>query len=171
MYQAHWHRMPVFALPSFYDGRLRVNLAGREAKGIVRRADYEKTLDRLEALLNECTDSVTGEPVVKEFERYDGDPMQLHETQGDFTVIWRAANPGFDHPRLGRIGPLPLRRTGGHTGPSGIAYYANTALATGDHGKVSAFDVTPTVISLLGEQVPASMSGRSLLQEAAVRTT
>ncbi len=30
-YEACWHRMASFALPSFYDGQIRVNLAGRES--------------------------------------------------------------------------------------------------------------------------------------------
>ena len=33
-YSHRWPRMSAFALPSFYDGRVRLNVAGREAKGI-----------------------------------------------------------------------------------------------------------------------------------------
>ena len=40
-YQRYWHWMPAFALPSFYDGRVRINLRGREASGIVIPADYQ----------------------------------------------------------------------------------------------------------------------------------
>ena len=43
-------------LPSFYDGRIRVNLRGREAEGIVDLADYDRVCDEVEALLRECTD-------------------------------------------------------------------------------------------------------------------
>ena len=34
-YSQFWPRMPAFALPSFYDGRIRINLEGRERHGIV----------------------------------------------------------------------------------------------------------------------------------------
>ena len=34
-YRRHWPRMPAFALPSFYDGRVRINLRGREKHGLI----------------------------------------------------------------------------------------------------------------------------------------
>jgi hypothetical protein len=43
-YRRFWHAMPAFALPSYYDGRVRVNLKGREARGIVELDDYQRVL-------------------------------------------------------------------------------------------------------------------------------
>ena len=40
-YRPHWPRMPAFALPSFYDGRIRINLRGRERHGLVDPSRYE----------------------------------------------------------------------------------------------------------------------------------
>ncbi len=45
-YQPYWRAMRAFALPSFYDGRVRVNLAGRERNGSVRPSEYETVLRR-----------------------------------------------------------------------------------------------------------------------------
>ena len=45
-YRSQWATMRAFALPSFYDGRIRVNLRGREPAGIVDLADYAATLRR-----------------------------------------------------------------------------------------------------------------------------
>jgi hypothetical protein len=81
-------------------------------------------------------------------------------------VVWRGAALGFDHPEHGRIGPLPYRRTGGHTGPYGMAYLAGEGIVARDGGVRSSFDVAPTIIDLLGESAAAAVSGRSLLADA-----
>jgi predicted AlkP superfamily phosphohydrolase/phosphomutase len=52
--------MPAFALPSFYDGRIRINLRGRERRGIVDPSRYEQTCAELETLLRECRNSFAG---------------------------------------------------------------------------------------------------------------
>ena len=43
-YRDYWPDMPAFALPSFYDGRVRINLRGREGHGKVDVEDYRKTV-------------------------------------------------------------------------------------------------------------------------------
>ena len=63
-YRPAWPRMRAFALPSFYDGRVRINLRGRERDGMVEPADYGRTCDEIEALVGACRDPRTGEPVV-----------------------------------------------------------------------------------------------------------
>jgi predicted AlkP superfamily phosphohydrolase/phosphomutase len=140
--------MPAFALPSFYDGRIRVNLAGRERDGMVPLSRYEETLRELETLLRECRNPRTGEPVVEFFERASTrDPLALSSSEADLLVIWRGVVAAIEHPRLGLIGPVPLRRTGGHTGPHGMAFVAapGKGVEPGDRGVRSSFDVVPTL--------------------------
>ena len=163
-YRHHWPRMPAFAVPSFYDGRIRLNLKGRERDGVVEPSRYEETCRELEALLRECRNPRTGEPAVDFFERASTrDPLALTGSEADLLVIWRGVVAALEHPRLGLVGPVPLRRTGGHTGPHGMAYVAAPGLAPGDRGVRSSFDVVPTIVKLLGERPPAAMSGQSLL--------
>jgi predicted AlkP superfamily phosphohydrolase/phosphomutase len=162
-YQAFWPHMSAFALPSFYDGRVRVNLEGREAHGIVPRARYRAELDEIADLLRACTEPIHGRDVVESIEYFDGAPEELPDSQADLTVVWRNAPIGLDHERLGRIGPLPWRRTGGHTGDTGFLFLANTRLEPATHGRVSSFDVVPTLLGLLDRGAPAHLSGRSLL--------
>jgi hypothetical protein len=168
-YADRWPRMDAFALPSFYDGRVRINLAGREAAGTVPLDRYAAACDEVEALLRECTDILTGEPVVDAVERpVAGDPLAAGPTAADLVVTWRVPSSGFRHPRLGDIGPVPQRRPGGHTGGDGIAYIAGPGIDPGDYPRHSAFDVVPTVISLLGEAPPRPLSGAPIpLREAA----
>ncbi len=163
-YRHHWPQMPAFALPSFYDGRIRINLKGRERHGMVDPSRYEETCRGLEAMLRECRNPRTGEPVVDSFERASTrDPLALKGSEADLLVIWRGVAAALEHPRLGLIGPAPLRRTGGHTGPHGMAYLAAPGLEPGDRGLRSSFDVVPTIAKLLEAEPPARMSGTSLL--------
>lgn len=162
-YQPFWEQMDAFALPSFYDGRIRVNLVGRERRGRVALRDYDARCDELTRLLEECRDPRTGEPVVTDVERpLRGDPLAAGPTQADLVVLWRGAPLAFAHPRLGLIGPAPYRRTGGHTGGRGVGYLALPELAPGDYGVRSSFDVVPTLLELCGVAA-RGLSGESLL--------
>jgi predicted AlkP superfamily phosphohydrolase/phosphomutase len=164
-YADEWPRMPAFALPSFYDGRIRVNLRGRERHGIVDPAQYEETCQTLDVLLRECRNPLTGEPAVESIERASTrDPRALGTSESDLLVVWRGVATALEHPRLGLVGPVALRRTGGHTGLHGVAYVVTPGLGAGDRGVRSSFDVAPTLLELLGCPPVSSMSGRSLLR-------
>jgi predicted AlkP superfamily phosphohydrolase/phosphomutase len=157
--------MPAFALPSYYDGRIRINLDGREFEGCVPLSEYEARCDRIESLLRECRDPSTGRGVVEHVERVgERAPLALCETESDMIVVWKGTFCALDHPTLGRVGPVPYRRPGGHTGPFGMAYLCNAGLKPGDRGIRSSFDVVPTLIELLGEPAPEGLSGASLLR-------
>jgi predicted AlkP superfamily phosphohydrolase/phosphomutase len=159
--------MRAFALPSFYDGRIRINLRGRERHGVVEPSRYEETCRELEALLRECRDPRTGEPAVEAIDRaWTRDPLGLTGSEADLLVVWRGVAAALEHPRLGLVGPVPLRRTGGHTGPHGMAYIAGPGVEPGARGVRSSFDVVPTIVELLGLPRPARMSGTSLLSDA-----
>jgi len=163
-YHRFWAEMDAFALPSYYDGRIRINLAGREREGRVAMRDYESKCAAIAALLAACRNPRTGEPVVLAIDMpVRTDPLRATPTQADMVVTWRGAPLGFVHPALGLVGPAPYRRTGGHSGGHGFAYVAAGDADPGDHGVRSAFDVVPTLIHLLGAAKPSHMSGASLL--------
>ena len=163
-YQPHWHSMHAFALPSYYDGRIRINLSGRESEGCVPASEYEARCNEIEATLRECRDPATGDEVVAHVERVEGrDPLALGPTESDIVVVWRGTFCALEHPTHGRVGPIPYRRTGGHTGPFGLAYLSNAGMEAGDRGVRSSFDVVPTLFELLGEPPPHGLSGDSLL--------
>jgi predicted AlkP superfamily phosphohydrolase/phosphomutase len=168
-YQPFWPDMRAFAVPSYTDGCVRINLAGREAKGKVGLHEYTALCNEIEALLHACRNPLTGEPVVKTIERCGGaDPLQLGPSESDLVVIWNSAPLGFLHPELGRIGPIPYRRTGGHTGKYGMAFVTDSGMAPGDYGVRSSFDVVPTVIEMLGQASPTGLSGESLCAKGPV---
>jgi predicted AlkP superfamily phosphohydrolase/phosphomutase len=164
-YGPYWPQMPAFALPSYYDGRIRINLIGRERHGMVDLLHYEDTCRGIETLLRECRNPLTGEPAVDSVERAaTADPRSLTSSESDLIVIWRGVATALEHPRLGLVGPVALRRTGGHTGRHGMAYIAAPGETSGDRGIRSSFDVVPTIVELLGCPPIAGVDGKSLLR-------
>lgn len=172
-YQPFWARMDAFAMPSFYDGRIRLNLKGREAEGRIDPATYDEACRRIEDLLMACRDPRTGGPVVRSITRavdpVNGlytDPLVLPDTQADLIVLWQGMPLAFQHPRFGTMGPAPLRRTGGHTGGDGVLYMTGSTWPAGDHGRRHAFDVVPTLLEQLGARAPAKLSGTPIRLDA-----
>jgi hypothetical protein len=129
-YQPWWSSSEAFALPSFYDGRVRVNLEGREAHGTVPPDRYRATLDRVIETVAACVDPATGRSVLRAVEwPADPDPWSRHPSDADLTLLWAGAPLAFRHPELGLVGPLPYRRTGGHTGRYGLAWVAGEGIS------------------------------------------
>jgi predicted AlkP superfamily phosphohydrolase/phosphomutase len=165
-YKGFWRRMPAFALPAYYDGRIRLNLIGRERHGLVAADRYDELCAHVEKLVRECRDAITGEPVAVTFIRPAGDKFGLAPSEADLIVVWDSAPLGLIHPRLGQIGPIPYRRTGGHTGGHGVAYFSDSA-GLEDVSRMSAFDLVPTVLQMAKHPAVEGISGRSVLQAIA----
>jgi hypothetical protein len=163
-YQPLWPKMRAFALPAFYNGQIRINLQGRESKGIVPLERYEASCKEIMAILKDCRDPFSGENAVDEID-WPGrhDPLGVTASGADLHVEWKGSPLSLEHPTLGRVGPVPFRRPGGHTGLYGMAYLKSDVVAPGDYGIRSSFDVVPTLFDLLKEQLPDKISGRSLL--------
>jgi len=161
-YSLFWPRMRAFALPAFYDGRVRINLAGREARGLVPADQYEATCRQMIDLVRGCRNLLTGTDVVHEIHWPKKDPRAVGPSEADLYIVWKSLAAGFSTPGLGDIGPIPYRRTGGHSGSRGFLYIAGDGIVPGCAGLISSFDVVPTIIDLLGERRPPGVSGTSV---------
>jgi len=114
-HRAWWPSSRAFALPSFSDAQLRVNLRGRESNGVVAPQDYAAELDRWETELRAVRDGRTGSTVVRDVTRpRAGDPTAAGGPPADLVVRFGPATDRVEHPKLGTIGPLPFLRTGEH---------------------------------------------------------
>jgi len=162
-YSRFWPEMSAFALPSFYDGRVRINVVGREGRGKVRASEYAKTCQQIREVVSECRNLLNGKPLVSEVYCPKQNPHDVGPSEADVYIVWEGAPLGFSHPRLGNIGPLPYLRTGGHTGKYGFLSIVGEDIPAGQHGVASSFDVVPTVIELLGQPRLPRVSGGSLL--------
>ena len=139
-----WDRTTVFAIPGLYTGFLRVNLHGREPRGIVDPADYRTLLDRVEADLRQVVDAATGEPAAERITRtIDAFGGGIPERLPDLFVEWRlASSPRARHPRATlQARRLGATRTNLHS-RTGIAFVAGPAVqARGDAGELSPTDL------------------------------
>jgi predicted AlkP superfamily phosphohydrolase/phosphomutase len=159
-YRHAWPLMKAFAIPAYHDARIRVNLAGREAHGIVRRKDYRGVLEEIAALISSCVDAPEGRQLDCEVLFTDPhDPLAITEWETDIVVRFKRNVLGLRHPTLGQIGPVPHRRTGGHTGSHGIAYVKGRGVTAADRGVVSTFDVVPAICDLARGRPPSAAFG------------
>lgn len=148
-YRDAWPRMRAFAAPLFYDGRVRINLAGRDRDGIVTPDDYPAALAWVESLLLACRDLRSGRPAVESITRLrQSDALAKSGPDADLLITW---NPGVDaiaHPELGVIGPVPFRRTGGHTS-RGFACLAGPGIGPAEVPQREALGLTAELADLL----------------------
>ena len=166
-----WPRMKAFALPSVSDGHLRVNLKGREAQGIVEPADFDRVLDELSALVARATNPRTGRPIVARVLRTRRTPTEAPGIPPDLIVCWDDSAPAdvLDSPELGRVGPVPFFRSGGHvshgTECENVFFACGPGIAAGSRARDGALEDLPaTILHLAGAEAPPHMSGRSLLE-------
>jgi len=155
--------MKVFALPSFDDALIRINLRGRERNGIINLDDYRSVCDEVESCITACRNPRTGRPVVEEVIRAPGNPLDPTRPVADIIVRWAGGVDAFKHAELGIIGPFPFKRTGGHTS-HGFAFISGPGIERADLGEHSAIDLPPTILALLGREPPFKLSGRPFLR-------
>lgn len=149
-YRDHWPQMKWFVLPTFSDAHVRINLEGRERDGVVAADDYKRACDDFEEMVRACRNPRTGRPVVDEVVRMRAaDPFDPDGPDSDLVVVWSEATDALEHPDVGIVGPLPYSRTGEHSA-NGFAFFSGAGIERGDLGERSAFDMTPTLLALLG---------------------
>lgn len=166
--ETDWSATTAFAIPSFYNGFLRVNLRGREPEGTVEPGEeYLAVLERLEADLAQLTAPESGEPVLGEVVRAidltGGEPPQ---ELPDLFVMFKPHRHFLErvsHPRaeLTQEPPELFRDT--HHSQSGLVVGAGPSVAAGGElGEISPLDLAPTLLSMLGERPPPALAGRAL---------
>ncbi|MGQ4649545.1 alkaline phosphatase family protein [Lyngbya aestuarii] len=165
-YRPLWPKMKAFALPSFSEGYIRINLKGREPNGIVSTAEYDTLCEELTQHLYQLRNARTGEAVVKQVmrTRQSGDEHQAKLPDADLVVMWQEPPAEvIDHPNYGRIGPVPYRRTGSHR-PRGFVSVNGPGIEAGSTFLEShAVNLAPTILELMGVPIPEYFDGKPLL--------
>jgi predicted AlkP superfamily phosphohydrolase/phosphomutase len=165
-YRESWPELGAFALPTFSDARVRINLQGRERDGVVPLDEYERFCSQVEAWVRSSCDARTGRPAVEDVCSIGADdPRDPESPDADLIVRWAPGVDAIVHPDVGTIGPYPFRRTGGHT-PHGFAWVSGPGIEPGEHGERLAQDVPPTILTLLGQSVPHDIHGTPLLSRS-----
>ena len=167
-YQSLWPRMKAFSLPAYYNGLVRLNVRGREGAGVVDARDYGRECDSLAEALLGMVDARSGRPMISKVERMRHDPFdEAGHCPADLVVHWAAIPPvdTVQAPGIGRIGPVPYFRSGGHA-PSGFCVMRGPGITPGSRLPADAqvVDLPATLLELMGRKIPAHMEGRSLFR-------
>ena len=170
-----WSRTQAFAAIADLQGYVRINLAGREAAGIVEpgRA-YDDLCRRIEDGLRSFVDADSGAPIVRDVKR----SAELYpegrrlDRLPDLLVQWEdapaAAHRAIKSQTYGTIArPRPGLNADGRSGnhrPQGFYLLRDPARAQGPaRTDAHILDLAPTVLRLLAVEPPAHMKGRSLV--------
>ena len=166
--QTDWDRTTAFPLPGLYSSFIRVNLRGREPKGIVKPGrEYTELLSRLETDLLQLADPHSGESVVqtvtKTVEAYSCDPPVALP---DLCVEWKPSPRFIErvlHPKCAFNQIAPLYNRSSYHSFQGFFATSGPSIAFGAYlGEVSLLDLAPTFLHLLGERPLNRFAGRMI---------
>ncbi len=85
--QYDWTQTRAFSLPTDQHGWIRINLQGREAKGIVQLQDYDQLCNELQGLLRGLT-AEDGRPLVRKVLRTANAEEALSQNIPDIVIHW-----------------------------------------------------------------------------------
>ncbi|NEQ97186.1 MAG: nucleotide pyrophosphatase [Cyanothece sp. SIO2G6] len=167
-YSSMWPQMKAFALPSFSEGYIRINLKGREAQGIVDPSEYHAVCDEIITALQGMKDARTGQPMVERVERTRQNPLDNDPNlpDADIVVIWqeKTVADAVDIEGLGRIGPVPFLRTGSHRADGFIVAKCDGVEAGSSLEQGHSLDLAPTLMHLMDAPLPDYFDGKPLIK-------
>lgn len=171
-----WERSTAFAVPGAYTSFVRVNLRGREPRGVVAPGSaYDNLLGQIERDLLRLVDPASGEPAVTRVSRSrELFGTSCHPALPDLFVAWR---PGRYLDRvLGPEGELrrprpDFFRRSDHSAQGFVAAAGPHVAPRGEVDEVDVLDLAPSLLHLLGRRVPAGLDGRPVPWVGAGRST
>lgn len=170
-----WATTSHFPLPMDYAGYLRINLKGREPRGIVAPGtEYAALLEKLSEAFLSFRDVESGKRIVEQVFRLDDlapkDAPYRHLLP-DLVITWSdvtaVQSRGIRSENYGEIrweesGMLPSGRSGNHRDRGWfVASGAGISPGTRQEGNRVA-DLAPTVFAWLGARPPADFQGRPI---------
>lgn len=166
-YKSAWKDMRAFALPSYSDGYVRLNVKGRDKGGRITPDEYATLCDELESYVRSWRCARTGKPVVESVARPRQDALANDPKlpDADLVIGWsaHAATDIVEADGYGQIGPVPFFRTADHT-TNGFVIAKGPGIEAGQKlGDGEAIDFAPTILKRVGATVPPYMKGRDLL--------
>ena len=144
--------MKAFALPTFGDARIRLNVRGRERDGIVEPADYDAAC---RSWTRSALAAIRGPAARSSPPRGDRAPARRWSGAGATRTSWSSGGAASTplSTRAGLIGPFPFRRTSGHS-DRGFAFFSGPGISAGNLGEWRAMNLTATLVALLSRAAP-----------------
>ncbi len=163
--QVDWERTTAWGDGGYY-GRLFLNVRGREPRGVVDRADYERVRNEIKSKL-EALEDHQGRPMKNVAHRPEDLYQQVNGVAPDLICIlgelaWRS---------VGSLGHDSIYTFENDTGPDdanhaqqGLYVLSHPSLPTrGRLDNATLYDVAPTILEMLGIPQPLHARGRSLI--------
>ncbi len=158
-----WDRTRAWGEGGYY-ARVNVNVCGREPRGIVPESEHERFRDGLASEI-ESIRGPDGAPMGNQVLK----PQRVYATVSGIPPDLMVYFGGLSWRSVGQVGGGIFWR-GNDTGPDGANHDFDGVFILDDRsgaarGRVdgaSLFDITPTVLSLLGIPVPPELRGRNL---------
>jgi len=172
----NWERTPAFTLRADLNGYIRLNLQGREPRGVIPPEEAGALCTRIAEGLLSFKDAATGEPLIEEVSPASSvfPPGERMHRLPDLIVRWTptsgALHEAVTSPRFGRIeratpGRIPNGRSGNHA-PHGFLIARGSGIAAGGRLQVDAdiLDLAPTAVARLGGHTGLPLAGKVLTQ-------
>jgi predicted AlkP superfamily phosphohydrolase/phosphomutase len=171
-----WEHTPAFTLRADLNGYIRLNLRGREPRGMVPPENVDSVSTRIIRELQTFRDATTGEPLIEEICR-SSDVFPIGERSDrlpDLIVRWSpssgATHEAVTSASLGSIaratpGRIPNGRSGNHA-PAGFLIARGPGIARGGQLEPGAdiLDLAPTALGRLGVGTRGRLAGKVLRQ-------
>jgi predicted AlkP superfamily phosphohydrolase/phosphomutase len=171
-----WEKTRAFTLRADLHGYVRINLKGREARGIVPPDQLDALCDQIRQGLLSFGDAMSGENIIEEIRRAPDvfPPGTSMDRLPDLIVRWKetsgAPHLAVESARFGRVpratpGRIPNGRSGNHR-PVGFLMARGPGIPAGGRLQPDAdiLDLAPTVVRRLGARSSAPLAGKVLQQ-------
>jgi predicted AlkP superfamily phosphohydrolase/phosphomutase len=159
-----WSRSSAYSFGRHY-GSLFLNVKGREPHGSVDPADYERTRDDIASALLAWRDPELGRPLVSRAirreevwhgPRFDEAPDLILLPHDDADIFYGLSDFGSS-----RVWDETYRYSGMHR-DNGMFVASGPLVRGGSGHAASIVDLAPTILYLLGREIPPDMDGRVL---------
>lgn len=163
-----WPATRAFPLPTWTIGLVRVNVAGREAAGVVPPEELDSVLQEATRLIQETVDADTGAPLAAQVIALRRE-VSARDPRPDLLVEWAPTRPPLAarHPRLGTwsVRRMPTHAWSHHRSPGLVLLAGPGVRRTAAAGEQDRLGLAPTLLALAGlrDQPTASPAWSDLI--------
>ena len=170
-----WDKTRAFLISNANEGYVRVNLKGREPRGIVEPGEeYGQVVNEIYQVAVTLTNPVTGKRAARAVHRTDDifkGPCRNHLP--DLIINWDPEAKVTNELLAGKLGRIKTKEPGygivpfyvGNHRPNAFAIVAGPDVPRGERFEDShILDLTPTILTMLGLEAPGYMDGKVLNQ-------
>jgi predicted AlkP superfamily phosphohydrolase/phosphomutase len=170
--QIDWTKTLAFVIPLEVRIGIRINLKGREAKGIVSSGkEFDELCQRIINGLSTFVDADNGKPLIKDLvlsrDVFEGEKVDwLPDIVGAWNEDSASEHRLIKSDLYGDIpwptpGHNPEGRSGNHNNAGFLIAYGKN-ISKGNINDAHLIDLAPTILNLLGESIPHYMQGKVL---------